>query len=117
MLVTLELPTELEHELKTQAESEQVSVSKLVEKLLFQILHPELTIDKIEKNYTDEWVAIEETAWDEQGDPIKGLVVAHAPDRNGLSREVRQFRQQNPKAIIYTFYTGELIPEGVMFVL
>jgi len=117
MLVTFELPIELEHELKTQAESEQISVSELVEKLLFRILNPELTIEEIEENYADEWVAIEETAWDEQEDPIKGIVVAHATDRNGLSREIRQFRQQNPKAIIYTFYTGELIPEGVMFVL
>jgi hypothetical protein len=117
MLVTLDLPTELENQLQKQADSAQIPLSEFVEKLLVQFLNRELTIEEIEKKYVDEWVAIKETAWDEQGDPIKGLVIAHTPDRDSLSHKIRQFRQQNPKAIIYTFYTGEPIPEGVMFVL
>ncbi|MDM8531018.1 hypothetical protein QUF63_07585 [Anaerolineales bacterium HSG25] len=120
MLVTLELPIELERELKTQAESEQVSVSKLVEKLLFQILHPEypeLTIEEVKEQYPDEWVAIEITEFDQQNKPQKGIVIAHSVHRDDIVEPTRELYQQKPDVKTYTFFAGPPIPEGVVFIL
>ena len=41
----------------------------------------ELTLEEIEGRYVGEWVLVEETAWDEQGNPKKGVVFAHGLDR------------------------------------
>ncbi len=74
----------------------------------------QLMIEEIEKRYADEWVIIEETDWDERGEPAKDIVIAHSVDRDALTQPTHQFRQRKPEAITYTFYTGEPIPEGVI---
>lgn len=118
MLVTLDLPTELERQLQTQADREQLSLNELVEKILTQTLPlesaAELTLEAIEEMHPDTWVAVEETAWDDQDEPISGIVVAHSSNRDDLSDAIHRFRQKKPQAILYVFYTGQLIPEGVM---
>lgn len=46
MLITLELPIELEEKLRTQAEMNQISLSQLIEKLLVQSFYVQMTDQK-----------------------------------------------------------------------
>jgi hypothetical protein len=77
----------------------------------------ELTISEIENQYLNEWVLVWETAWDEQEMPIQGIVIAHSPDREDLTTPTKKFRKEKPSTRTYTFFAGEKMTEGVVFVL
>jgi len=69
---------------------------------------------EIERLYPDEWVLVEETGWDETEMPVLGRVLAHNPDRDKLTPEIRQISQRHPGIQLFSFYTGEKIPgDGV----
>jgi hypothetical protein len=76
-----------------------------------------LAIREIFERYPDEWVCVEETEWDPIGHPLAGRVIAHGASRNDLRRQTDQFRAAHPDSIIYFFYTGEPIPEGIEVIL
>lgn len=117
MQLTLELPPELENKLQVQATAQQTTVSDLVTQILSQPLTFELTVEEIEMKYRNEWVDLYETAWDEQGFPTSGIVIAHGANQEELIEPSRQFRLQNPQAKIYSFYAGPLIDEEVAVLL
>ena len=75
------------------------------------------TIQEIERLFPEEWVLVEETAWDEMNMPVRGQVLAHSPERDALTRQVRQIVRQRPGVKLFSFYTGEKIAEDVAPVL
>lgn len=77
----------------------------------------ELTVKEIENRYADQWILMKETSWDEQGNPVRGVVVAHSPDREALTDPVIQLRRENPGVKTYLFFTGDVMPENVVVML
>ena len=77
----------------------------------------EETIEDIERLYPDEWVLVEETAWDEMEMPVRGRVLAHNADRDKLTEKIREISQQRPGIKLFSFYTGEKISGDVVPVL
>lgn len=69
-------------------------------------------LDEIRRRHPDEWVCVEETEWDDAGLPLAGRVIAHGVDRDVTMRDGDDFRKSHPASILYSFYTGPLIPEG-----
>ena len=74
-------------------------------------------ISTIERLYPDQWVTIEVTRESPSRGPLSGRVLAHAPEETEITRAAVKARKEHPDALLFTFYTGPLIPEGmdVMF--
>ncbi len=77
----------------------------------------ELTLEEIEVRHAGEWVLVEEAAWDEEGNPTKGMVVAHDLDRETLVQPTRRLHVQKPGIMTFTFYAGPKVPEGLVVAL
>lgn len=76
----------------------------------------ELALTEIEQRYPDQWVLVEETAWDNEGNPTQGIVRAHSPERKDLIPS-RKETHKRPHVKTFIFFTGEKIPEDLMVVL
>ena len=76
-----------------------------------------LTLRAIAELYPDQWVCVEETEWDDAGQPVAGRVIAHGPNRDETMRAGDEFRAAHPDPILYSYYTGPLIPEGLAVIL
>ena len=70
-------------------------------------------IATIERLYPDQWVTIEVTRDSRSRGPLSGRVLAHAPDEDEITRAAVKARKEHPDAVLFTFYTGRLIPEGM----
>lgn len=77
----------------------------------------ELTLVEVEQRYPDQWVLVEETAWDEQGNPVRGIIRAHSVNREDLSAPLQEIHEDRPHVKTFIFYTGDKIPENVTVVL
>lgn len=77
----------------------------------------ELTLEEIEARYAGKWVLIEETAWDERGNPTKGIVIAHGFERQALVDPIRRLHLQKPRVRTFVFYAGPKVPEDLIVVL
>jgi hypothetical protein len=75
------------------------------------------TLEAIERTYHDQWVLVKETEWDKQGNPIKGIVIAHGIERDALVQPRIQLHEQEPNVKTYAFYAGDIVPEGVVVIL
>jgi len=71
------------------------------------------TLETIEQTYLNQWVLVKETEWDNQGNPLKGIVIAHDRERKTLVQPCIQLCDQEPDVKTYTFYTGDTVPEGM----
>ena len=77
----------------------------------------ERMLEEIEGCYVGEWVLVEETAWDEQGNPTKGVVVDHGPDREKMVDPASRLHIQKPGVKTFVFYDGPKVPEDLVVVL
>lgn len=77
----------------------------------------ELALEEIETRYADQWVLVEETAWDAGGIPTRGMVVACGSDREKLVSPTRQLHTQKQGVKTFVFYAGSKVPEDVSVVL
>lgn len=77
----------------------------------------EKAIQEIEDLYPDEWVLVEETAWDEIEMPVRGRVLAHSSERDTLTPQIRRIVHQRPGVKLFSFYTGEKISGDVVPIL
>ncbi len=77
----------------------------------------EKTLREIERLYPNEWVLVEETAWDDMEMPVRGRVLAHGPERNELTQEIRQVSRRRPGVKLFSFYTGEKISDELIPIL
>jgi hypothetical protein len=72
-----------------------------------------MPIAKIQETFPNEWVTAQITAIDAAEVPLAGIVLAHSPDKATVFQAVTAHLATNPEAELYTFFTGELIPEGL----
>jgi len=75
-----------------------------------------LTIEEIQNKYPDEWVYVEVTEEAEDGEPRAGHLIAHGSEKSTVVKAAAAFRSQNPKSRGSFFFTGELIPKGVVVI-
>ncbi len=76
-----------------------------------------LTLDELETQYAHEWVLVQETEWDAQGNPTRALMVAHDVERANLVQAARSLHKKSKKIKTFTFYAGPKLPEGLVVVL
>jgi len=76
----------------------------------------EISVDKVKKEYKDEWVIVEVLEEDELGRPLKVRVIAHSRNRDDIYEELGKIEN---KKHVATFYTGKIPEKGyaVAFVL
>ena len=74
-------------------------------------------IAEIEKQFMNQWVLMELTDWDKEGNPIKGIVIDHCVERDSLSETRKNLHKNKPGVKSYAFYTGPIIPEDMMVLL
>jgi hypothetical protein len=73
-------------------------------------------ISTIERLYPDQWVTIEVTRSSPSRGALSGRVLAHAQDEDEITRAAVKAAEEYPDAELFTFYTGPLIPEGVIVI-
>jgi hypothetical protein len=76
-----------------------------------------LTVAEFERRYPDEWVLIEIVKDHRRPERVKGRLIAHTPDREGINEPYSRFRATHPETRTYQFFTGDLLPKGVVVVL
>jgi len=72
-----------------------------------------MSIITIRKTFPDEWVTAQVTEVDDEDVPVAGVVLTHSPDEDMVFDAVKSHLTKNPHARLYTFFTGDVIPEGV----
>ena len=73
-------------------------------------------IAEIVHRYPDQWVLVEETAWDTHGHPSSGIVRAASAQRDDLCAPLQALHQRS-QVKTFIFYTGEQIPADLTVVL
>ena len=73
-------------------------------------------ISTIERMYPNQWVTVEVTRRSPSRGALSGRVLAHAQDEDEITRAAVKARKEHPHAELFTFYTGPLIPEGVLVI-
>ena len=76
-----------------------------------------LSLEEIEHRYNGQWVLVKETAWDAQGDPVQGIVVAHDTAREKLVASLQHVHRAEPGIRTFVFYAGPKVPEGISVLL
>ena len=76
-----------------------------------------VTVAEIERRYPDEWVLVEIVRDHKHHERVAGRLLAHSADRDDLDEPYRRFRAEHPRAHLYEFYTGDVVPEGVVVIL
>ena len=67
-----------------------------------------MEIEEIKKQFKDEWVLIEVTKIDKQGEPSEGKVIAHSRNRDDTYEAMKQSKSKD----IAHFYTGKIPKKG-----
>ncbi len=75
-----------------------------------------LPIEAIVHRYLNQWVLVEETAWDAHAYPTAGIVRAASASRGDL-REPLHRCHQDASVKPFLFYTGDPIPADLTVVL
>ena len=77
-----------------------------------------VSVGEIERQYPDEWVLVEITRDHKDYRRARGRLLAHSQDRDTLTEPHRSFRAEHPNALLFEFYTGDLVAdEDVSIVL
>lgn len=76
-----------------------------------------LAIEEIKQRYPNEWVCIEVTKEGRNGQPAAGYLIAHNQDKQEVMKVAKAFRISNSQARGALFFTGELIPQGLVVIL
>ena len=75
-----------------------------------------LPLADIEQGYPNQWVLVEETAWDAHGYPLAGIVRAASAQRDALQEPLHRCHQR-PQVKTFIFYTGDKIPTNLTVLL
>ena len=73
-----------------------------------------LTIDEINERFPDEWVLIGDPEADESLEVLRGKVLCHSKERDEVYQAAIDL--PGPKRLA-THYTGELLEDGVEYIL
>jgi hypothetical protein len=74
-------------------------------------------ISTIEQQHPDRWVVVEVTRLGAAQQPLAGRVLASSPDQDEITAETVRIRRARPQALLYAFYTGDLISPGTVLIL
>lgn len=74
-----------------------------------------LPIAEIVRRYPDQWVLVEETAWDAHAQPTAGIVRATSMSRSELREPLRRCHHDR-MVTTFLFYTGDPIPADLTVV-
>ena len=74
-------------------------------------------ISTIEQENPDQWVVVEVSRLGAAHQPLAGRVLACSPDEDEITGETVRIGRERPDALLYTFYTGEPIPPGMILIL
>jgi hypothetical protein len=74
----------------------------------------ELSLEEIEALYPGEYILVDVTEL-EGGEPVRGLVIAHGPEREPLENRLNQ--EWEHMSCPYLFFNGPLVPEDTIVVL
>jgi hypothetical protein len=80
-------------------------------------IQPVQTLEAIERTYHDQWVLVKESEWDERGNPLKGILIAHGTERDALVQPRMQLHEQEPNVKTFAFYAGPKVPENVVVII
>ena len=80
-------------------------------------MKPSHRIATIERKYPDQWVLVEVTRVDRADQALAGRVLAYAADKGEITRQTIRAREEHPEADLWAFYTGDLIPKGMILIL
>jgi hypothetical protein len=72
-----------------------------------------MPITTIREVFPDEWVTAHVTDVDASDVPMAGVVLFHSPNEETVFQVLKAYRDKHPKARLYTFFTGDVIAEGV----
>lgn len=72
-----------------------------------------MPIAEIRETFPNEWVTAQITEVDAAEVPLSGIVLTHSTDKFTVLHAVRAHLAKHADAELYTFFTGELIPEGL----
>ncbi len=72
-----------------------------------------MSITTIRKTFPDEWVSAQVTEVDDADVPVAGVALSHSPDKQVVFQAVKSYRACHPRARLYTFFAGDVIPEGL----
>ncbi|MDO8692219.1 MAG: hypothetical protein Q7R39_19785 [Dehalococcoidia bacterium] len=77
----------------------------------------EQKIEDIKGQYPDEWVFMQVTR-ERRWQASHGIVLGHGgdEDREALSEQGRAFLESHPETQIFVFWTGKLIPDGLVII-
>ena len=76
-----------------------------------------MTVAEIRQAYPDEWVLMEITRDAKDTERIRGRLIAHGRDRADIREPFLRFGAEHPHTRVYRFFTGEIVPEGVVVIL
>lgn len=80
-------------------------------------MRPSQRISTIERQHPDQWVLVEVTRVDRANQAIAGRVLAHSGDEDEITLQTVRVREERPEADLWTFYTGDRIPKGMIVIL
>ncbi len=70
------------------------------------------SIEQIKQDNPDMWVLVKVTRV-EKGAAAGGVLLSRSPDRSSIYRSENDFRKKLPKdAVLYSFFTGDVVPKG-----
>ena len=72
-----------------------------------------MPIATIREMFPDEWVMARITEVDAEAVPLAGIVLTHSPEKSAVFEAARAHVATHPETALYTFFTGELIPEDL----
>ncbi len=75
------------------------------------------TVREIRQQYPDEWVLLEIVRDRKDTERVAGRLLAHSANRDDLDEPYRRFRADHPTTRVYEFFTGDIVPEGIVVVL
>jgi len=75
-----------------------------------------LSMAEIIVRYPEQWVLVEETAWDQEALPTAGIVRAVSAVRGALRAPLHQCHR-DPTVKTFLFYTGDPIPPDLTVLL
>ncbi len=76
-----------------------------------------VTMEEVERQYPDEWVLVEIVRDHKDHRRVVGRLLAHSPNREDLDEPQQRFRAEHPRTRLYEFFTGDVVPEGMVVIL
>lgn len=74
--------------------------------------YPVNTLEEIQSNYPNQWVALLVTEIDRIGEIARGRVFISAADKRSLYRKKRAFRKRCPGIVRIEYFSGQWIDTG-----